>query len=107
MNLPLVVSHVVMSLSLSKHMLVMSAVEFASWLALSAVLTGAMVATRLAIKKGAAWVRWVLIGAAVLAACLEGVLPSRGLDPTARQIDVLALNGGDYVVHREPVTREP
>jgi uncharacterized membrane protein YfcA len=31
-------------------------------------MTGAMVATRLAIKKGAAWVRWVLIGAAVLAA---------------------------------------
>jgi uncharacterized membrane protein YfcA len=31
-------------------------------------MTGAYVAARLAVKKGAAWVRWVLIGAAVLAA---------------------------------------
>jgi uncharacterized membrane protein YfcA len=31
-------------------------------------MTGAYVATKLAVKKGAAWVRWVLVGAAVLAA---------------------------------------
>ena len=31
-------------------------------------MTGAVIATRLAVKKGAAWIRWVLVGAAVLAA---------------------------------------
>ncbi len=31
-------------------------------------MTGAAVATRLAVRKGAAWVRWVLVGAAILAA---------------------------------------
>ncbi len=31
-------------------------------------MTGAVVATRLAIRKGAGWIRWVLVGAAVVAA---------------------------------------
>ena len=38
----------------------------------SGQLTGALIASQLAIAKGAPWVRWVLIGAAALAAVRLG-----------------------------------